>query len=92
MTAFDADQLRTATSMRTTVAHMNALHDNLHYAMGKWLGVNSYSMRVAEGEVLTPPDHALACVEEDAVLAVQKYVHALENADVRVPLAERLVA
>ena len=50
---------------------MNAAHDPLHRALCRWLGIPSHSLRNAAGE---PHDAALAALEEDAVLHVQRFM------------------
>lgn len=55
---------------------MNADHDPLHRALCRWLGVTSHAMRDAAGEQMTPEEHTLAALEEDAVLKVQKFMRA----------------
>lgn len=46
-------------------------HDPMHALLADWLGLTSYSLRQAAGE---PVDPRLAALEEDAALAVQKYM------------------
>jgi len=62
-----------------SAADMNATHDNLHRSLCRWLGVESHSMRCAEG---LPHDAALAALEEQAVLYLQKFA---PHAGARVP-------
>ena len=50
------------------VAAMNFVHDDLHRSLCRWLGVESRSLRGEYSE--------LAGIEEDAVLAVQKFMRA----------------
>ena len=54
------------------VAAMDLVHDSYHRQLCKWLGVPSLSMKDAAGEPLTDAERALACIEEDAALAVQR--------------------
>jgi hypothetical protein len=55
-------------------------HDPVHALLADWLGLTSYSLRQAAGE---PVDARLAAMEEDAVLAVQKY---MRHAGGRLPI------
>lgn len=73
---FAAHQARTARRLGygDDVAAMNADHDPLHRALCAWLGVDSLSLRGAAGEPLTAAEHAQANLEEDAVLAVQRFM------------------
>jgi hypothetical protein len=52
-----------------SVDALNHDHDPLHRALCRWLGIESHSMRCAEGE---PYDTTLAGIEEEAVLCVQR--------------------
>ena len=58
------------------VEAMNRDHDPLHRALCAWLGVPSLAMRMAAGLDLTEAEAALAALEEDAVLAVQRFKRA----------------
>jgi|SRR6185503_4677262 len=54
------------------IAGMCADHDPLHQALAIWLSIgDSHSLREAAGLTC---DHNLAIAEEDAVLAVQRYM------------------
>ena len=64
------------------VAAMNRDHDPLHAALCRWLGVESQSLRAARGETLSFGEHFTANLEEDAVLAVQRF---MRHCDVGVP-------
>lgn len=81
-----ATQAATAEWMGTSVDEMNALHDRLHSALCKWLGVDSYSLRVANGEVLSHAEQPLAWAEEDAALHLRRFVHLLGNSGVRIAI------
>jgi hypothetical protein len=51
---------------------MCAEHDPLHQGLARWLGIeDSHSLREAAG---LPCDHNVALAEEDAVMAVQRYM------------------
>lgn len=55
-------------------------HDPLHAALCDWLGIeSSYSLRLAAGQPLVATEARLAMLEEDAVMAVQKFARAVEN-------------
>lgn len=72
MTHHDEQQAATARWMGYPDATaMNAHHDPLHDALCRWLGVPSHSLRCADGE---PHDGALAAIEEDAVLYLQRLI------------------
>ena len=72
---FDEHQRRTAERLGygSDVAATNRDHDPLHAALCRWLGVESHALRVARGENLTFGEHYTANLEEDAVLAVQRF-------------------
>lgn len=53
---------------------MNAEHDELHAALARWLDAPSYALREASGDALTREERALASMEEDAVLHLQRYI------------------
>lgn len=74
MNDFDKAQLITARELGygDDVEALNAQHDPLHVALCAWLGVESYALREATGERLSPEHQRLAWDEEAAVLAVQK--------------------
>lgn len=58
-----------------SVETMDAVHDRVHEAMCAWIGVPSYAMKQARGEPLSPTEQRLADMEEDAALAVQRFIH-----------------
>lgn len=58
------------------VEAMNADHDPLHAALCRWLGVPSFALAAGRGEQLSPEQHELAALEEDAVLMVQRLMRA----------------
>lgn len=69
------DQAATAAELGygTDVEGMVEDHDPLHALLCDWLGIGeSFALRIAAGEL--PEDHALAYLEEDAVLAVQRFM------------------
>jgi hypothetical protein len=55
-------------------AAMNADHDGLHRSLCGFLGVTSLSMCAAAGKRLTGEEKAMADLEEDAVLYVQRFM------------------
>lgn len=57
-----------------SVERMESEHDALHARLSRWTGCVSQSLRMARGEPLTDAEADLAALEEDAVLAVQKYL------------------
>lgn len=63
----------------TGIAEMDREHDPLHRRLCEWLGVTSQSMRDAAGEPLSPDQRKLACIEEDAVLHVQRFIQHARN-------------
>jgi len=62
-----------------SVAELNRDHDALHRSLCRWLGVESHSMRCADG---LPYDGTLAALEEQAVLSVQRF---MAHSGARVP-------
>lgn len=77
---FDAQQAATARWMGyPDAAAMNRDHDPLHEALCRWLGIPSHAMLAARGEA---HDGALAAMEEDAVLHLQRF---MVNAGAGVP-------
>lgn len=72
----NADKATTAQWMGygDDIAGMDREHDFWHRSLAKWLGLPSYSMRVAAGEDLSHGERVLAGLEEDAVLMLQRYV------------------
>jgi hypothetical protein len=53
-------------------------HDPLHARLCDWLGLlDSFALRDAAG-LLDPKEQALALLEEEAVLALQKFIRALD--------------
>lgn len=63
-----------------TVEELNASHDPLHRAVARLSGYPSHAMRQAAGEPLTDAEQALADIEEDAVLALGRYLWHSEKA------------
>lgn len=55
------------------VAAMDRVHDRLHEGLCLWLGLPSYSMQLANGASLDHERHTLANLEEEAVMAVQRW-------------------
>lgn len=47
-------------------------HDPLHAMLSSWIGLESFALRVAAGELAE--DDIRASIEEDAVLALQKFM------------------
>lgn len=70
-----AEQQRTAESLGVSVDEMNRVHDPLHRAVARWLGVESYALRFAAGAPLTAEQHELADIEEAAIMALQRWIH-----------------
>lgn len=56
------------------VVAMDARHDPLHADLACWVGIPSFSLRIASGEALSGPEGLLAGLEEDAVLMLQRYL------------------
>jgi hypothetical protein len=56
-----------------TAAELNREHDPLHADLCAWLGIESRALRHAAGESLSREDQALAGMEEDAVLYLQRF-------------------
>lgn len=79
----NADKATTAQWMGygQDIAEMDRCHDWWHKALAKWLGLPSFSMRVAAGEDLSHDERVLAGLEEDAVLMLQRYVQHRRVAD-----------
>jgi hypothetical protein len=69
-------QEETAAWMGVDVATMNLAHDCLHHALCDAFKVRSQAMRQAAGEPLFPAEQHLADLEENAVLHVQRWLHA----------------
>ncbi|GAA4015378.1 hypothetical protein GCM10022280_12640 [Sphingomonas swuensis] len=63
-----------------TVEEMNNAHDGLHAELAQWMGATSFSLLMAQGVALTPERQALAALEEEAVLFVQRWLQGLKNA------------
>jgi len=66
------------------IVAMDEHHDPLHADLAAWLGIPSFSLRIASGEDLSGPERLLAGLEEDAVLMLQRYLQ-----HVAVHLADR---
>lgn len=59
------------------VALMTREHDPLHSLLADWIGYGeSRSLRVAAG---LDPDNAIAVLEEEVVLAIQRLINAIRN-------------
>jgi len=56
------------------IVAMDARHDPLHADLAAWVGIPSFSLRMASGEALSGPERVLAGLEEDAVLCLQRYL------------------
>ena len=85
----NADKAQTAAWMGypaglAGIVAMDARHDPLHADLGEWVGIPSFSLRIASGEALSGPERLLAGLEEDAVLCLQRYLQ-----HVAVHLADR---
>lgn len=68
-------QTEVAAWLGTDIATMNRNHDPLHLALCAWLGIESQAMRHGLGQHLGPQEHALAALEEEAVLHVQRLIY-----------------
>ena len=77
--SLEDEQQQMAEWLGCSVEQMNARHDKLHCWLAEWAGQPSYSMMVADGKALTDEQRHLAAVEEDAVLAVQRYLCAIDS-------------
>lgn len=80
--SFEAHQAEMAVWLGCDVDTMNSLHDPLHVALCRWLGVESYAMREAGGAKLGHWEACLASLEEEAVLCVQRF---MQHAGGRIP-------
>lgn len=71
---YTPDQRQTAQSLGygRNVVKMVEDHDPLHALLADWLGLESFALRVASGEL--PVGDPLADLEEDAVLAIQRFM------------------
>lgn len=78
--SFADHQAEMAAWMGCTVSEMNKAHDGVHWAVERLSGYTSHAMRQAVGTPLTPDEQALADIEEDACLALQRYLHHAEKA------------
>jgi len=56
------------------IVAMDARHDPLHADLARWVGIPSFSLRIASGEALSGPGQRLAGLEEDVVLMLQRYL------------------
>jgi hypothetical protein len=65
--------------MGCSVEQMNRHHDRMHLWLSERLGVRSLSLAISHGERLSPAEGNVAAAEEDAVLAVGKYLIAVER-------------
>lgn len=75
----NADKAQTAAWMGyppglAGIVAMDARHDPLHADLARWVGIPSFSLRIASGEALSGPERLLAGLEEDAVLMLQRYL------------------
>jgi hypothetical protein len=57
-----------------TIEEMDRDHDPLHAEMSQWMGATSYSLLHAQGVKLTLKQQRLAQLEENAVLAAQRWL------------------
>jgi hypothetical protein len=71
---FVDDQAAMARWMGCSVETMNMDHDRLHELLADLVDMPSLSLQIARGESLSKEETALASLEEDAVLHLQKYV------------------
>jgi len=78
------EQKAMAQWMGCTVERMNRFHDRIHQWLAERVGQPSHSLRISHGEILNPDEHAIAAAEEDAVLAVQKYLVTVERHALRI--------
>jgi hypothetical protein len=60
--------------MGCSVETMNMDHDKLHQMLADLLRLPSLSLIIAKGKRLSQEETALACLEEDAVLHLQRYI------------------
>lgn len=68
---FRQHQLEVAQWVGCSVDDLNAHHDALHGALCRWLGVPSHSLACARSDT---HDAALAALEEEAVMHVQRFM------------------
>lgn len=68
------EQREIAAWVGCSVEQLNRDHDALHARLASWTALPSQSLRIAAGEALTPDEHRLAALEEDAVLHLQRYL------------------
>lgn len=61
---------------------MSRDHDALHLALSRFLGIRSQALRQARGESLSREEQAIANLEEDAVMHVQRW---MQHASGQVP-------
>lgn len=73
------EQAAMAEWLGCSVERMNAHHDSLHRWLAERVGRESLSLKFSRGEQLTPDEAAVAAIEEDAVLAIQRYLVAVER-------------
>jgi hypothetical protein len=66
----------------SSVEQMDDDHDPLHAELSQWMGATSYSLLLAQGVELPPKLRRLAELEENAVIAVQRWLQALKNENV----------
>lgn len=72
---FDEHQQAIADWMGCTVEQMNMTHDAAHRQLCEQFGTgDSLSLRMARGEKLTEAEQRIAGLEENAVLAIQRWL------------------
>lgn len=67
-----------------SVEELNRCHDPLHAELSQWMGCTSYSLLLAQGVDLSPELRHIAELEEAAVLAAQRWLQHLKNAELDV--------
>lgn len=82
------EQAAMAEWMGCSVEKMNRCHDRLHRWIADRVGHPSYSLLASQGEHLTPEENAVAAVEEESVLHLQRYIVAAEK--LRAPAKEKI--
>jgi hypothetical protein len=73
------EQKAMAEWMGCTVEQMNRHHDRIHLWLSERAGQRSFSLAVSHGEALTPEEGAVAAAEEDAALAIGRYLVSVER-------------
>lgn len=64
----------------SSVEEMDNDHDPLHAELSQWMGATSYSLLDAQGVPLTHEQRRMAELEENAVIAVQRWLQSIKNA------------